>query len=235
MYNLNQTRSESFDDGTYRPSEYKNDEAFYQFGYKVNAIETGDIKQHTETRVNDEVKGAYFLIEPNGVSRLVQYIANSRGFNAVVRHQYGTRNSKNLNTNNSTQSDPFRFQGFHTNIVNESKVNIEEKLPQRQTVAFDSFLQEHDDKYGQQNVAYRQSSPKSISNQSSIRLPSNFSEKFGNLSESAAQIPLKPSVVGERRQYEVIDPEVDIDIRRSISKPFLNLEKLKQPRKEDNK
>lgn len=240
VYNLNQSQSEIFDDGTYQPAEHKHDDdAFYQFGYKVNAIETGDIKQHVEKRVNNEVKGAYFLIEPNGVGRLVEYIANENGFNAVVRHQYGAKYSKNFEANNKPQNDPFR-QAFDTRILNESKTNNEENLPQRQKVAFDSFRKEQNDEHKRQPyVTYRQSSPKSITNQSSIfSLLKNSTEKFEMLSNSAvAQTPTttptsKRPAIGRRRQYEVFDPEVDIDIRRSVPKLFLNLDKLKQSRKE---
>lgn len=234
VYDLNRTKSELFDDGKYKPAEQtNNDEAFYQFGYKVNAIETGDIKQHIERRVKNEVKGAYFLVEPNGVGRLVEYIANENGFNAVVRHQYGDKYSKNFDTNNSTQSDPFR-QRLYTNILNETKVNNDEKLSQRQNALFDRFLPEQGDKYQrQQNVTYRQSFPKSITNQSSIRMPENSKENLENLSNSVNQTTTEPTI-GRSRQYEVIDPEVEIDIRRSIPKLFLNLEKLKQPRKQNN-
>lgn len=39
--------------------------------------------------------------------------------------------------------------------------------------------------------------------------------------------------IGIGRQYEVIDPESDIDIQRSISKPFPDLDKLKQSRRQE--
>ena len=244
----NGTGSKSVDDdGTYRPNEHNNDGENYRFGYKVNAIETGDIKQHTESRVNNDVNGAYFVYEPNGVSRMVQYIATSDGFKAFVRHRFGVKYSKNSDTNKSIQSDPSR-QALHTSILNKIETNDEQNLSQRpqKVVAFDRFLPEpepnnndNNNKNPQQIGTFRKSSPKPITNQSSIRLSeaSSGEETASILPESVA-IPASsnlPPVIGRRRQYEVIDPNVDIDIRRHISKPYLNLDKLKQPRIENNK
>lgn len=208
-----------------------NDGTSYHFGYRVNAIETGDIKQHIESRLKNDVKGEYFVIEPNGFSQLVQYVANSNGFNAVARHQYGTKYSKNFGTNDIPRSNSDRQIDHHANIL-DGKINNLERLPQQQNVvAFDRFtLHEQNNKYlQQQNSVYRQSSPKSITNQSLIRLLENSTKKF----TVSTDIPTTQNVV--RKQYEVIDPEVDIDIRRSIPKPFLNLAKLKQPRRDNNK
>lgn len=248
VYDLNGTGSKSVDDdGTYRPNEHNSDGAFYRFGYKVNAIETGDIKQHTESRVNNDVNGAYFVYEPNGVSRMVQYIADSDGFKAFVRHRFGDKYSKSSKTTKFMQSDPSR-QALHTSILSKSETSDEQNLSQRppKVVAFDRFLPElepnnndNNDKNSQQIGTFRQSSPKPITNQSSIRLSETFSgeEAVSILPESTAQPAssnLSP-VIGRRRQYEVIDPNVDIDIRRHISKPYLNLDKLKQPRIENNK
>lgn len=86
------------DNGKYHPNEYNNNNAFYQFGYKVNAHETGDAKQHIESRTKNEVKGNS-VNEPNGASRLIQYIANAKGFNAIVRHRFGVIYSRINGTN----------------------------------------------------------------------------------------------------------------------------------------
>lgn len=95
LYNLDGIGSKSLDDVADRPIQHNNnDEASYRFGYKVNAFETGDMKEHIESRQRDEVKGAYFLVEPNGYEvRYVQYVANANGFNAVVWQQYDTNHS----------------------------------------------------------------------------------------------------------------------------------------------
>lgn len=258
---INSNSQASFDDGTYRPKEYNNDDALYRYGYKVNSIVTGDVKQHSETRLKNEVKGTYSLIEPNGVTRLVQYIANANGFNAIVRYRFGEQYAQNLSkTNfNAQQVSP-------TNIFGENRRNNNsDGVTSKHNMVFDRFQQEK--RKSQQITKFRQSFPKSISNQISIRafdessknlqvlpnttmpIPSSSSSTSSSLSSliptpsltspspssSSLWATLPPSspnrIRGRLRQYEVIDPEVDIDIRRSIPKPFLNLTKLKQPRK----
>lgn len=57
----------------------------YSFNYAVNDPSTGDNKAQWETRDGDVVRGAYSLVEPDGNIRIVEYIADSRGFNAVVK------------------------------------------------------------------------------------------------------------------------------------------------------
>ncbi|KAL0266554.1 UNVERIFIED_CONTAM: hypothetical protein PYX00_009064 [Menopon gallinae] len=57
----------------------------YSFNYGVNDAHTGDIKQQTEHRDGDVVKGQYSLVEPDGSVRTVDYTADPiNGFNAVV-------------------------------------------------------------------------------------------------------------------------------------------------------
>lgn len=220
------------DDGKYRPSEYNDENALYRFGYKVNAVETGDMKQHIETRLKNEVKGAYFVTEPNGASRFIQYVANAKGFNAVVRHQFGVKYARKLNGNNSTPNAFIPEQTLHKTILDKvSEAQNSTNLPKTQSMAFDRFLQRQ--RNPQQSVKFRQSSPQPITNRSSLRFHENSTENsIPTLQpDSKSDVPTKKAT-GRQRQYEVIDPEVDIDIRRSIPKPFLNLAKLMQPRKE---
>jgi len=57
----------------------------YKFEYGVNDASTGDIKQQSEHREGDVVKGQYSLVEPDGSVRTVDYTADPiNGFNAVV-------------------------------------------------------------------------------------------------------------------------------------------------------
>ncbi|CAH1390810.1 unnamed protein product [Nezara viridula] len=57
----------------------------YSFNYGVKDTHTGDIKQQTEERDGDVVKGQYSLVEPDGSTRTVDYQADDHnGFNAVV-------------------------------------------------------------------------------------------------------------------------------------------------------
>lgn len=51
----------------------------------MNDQHTGDIKQQSEQREGDVVKGQYSLVEPDGSIRTVDYTADPvNGFNAVV-------------------------------------------------------------------------------------------------------------------------------------------------------
>jgi hypothetical protein len=57
----------------------------YAFNYGVNDQHTGDVKQQSEQREGDVVKGQYSLVEPDGSIRTVDYTADPvHGFNAVV-------------------------------------------------------------------------------------------------------------------------------------------------------
>nr|XP_023012035.1 cuticle protein 8-like [Leptinotarsa decemlineata] len=57
----------------------------YRFEYGVKDGHTGDIKEQTEERDGEVVKGEYSLVEPDGTVRKVQYEDDGHsGFNAVV-------------------------------------------------------------------------------------------------------------------------------------------------------
>ncbi|VEN55640.1 unnamed protein product, partial [Callosobruchus maculatus] len=57
----------------------------YAFKYGVHDPHTGDVKQQSEARDGDVVKGQYSLVEPDGSIRVVDYVADPvNGFNAVV-------------------------------------------------------------------------------------------------------------------------------------------------------
>ncbi|XP_023954701.2 uncharacterized protein DDB_G0287625-like [Bicyclus anynana] len=65
--------------------EYATAYPSYEFSYKVNDPKTRDIKGQHETREGDEVLGNYWLIEPNGRKRTVNYQANDdNGFSAII-------------------------------------------------------------------------------------------------------------------------------------------------------
>ncbi|KAK9869672.1 hypothetical protein WA026_003421 [Henosepilachna vigintioctopunctata] len=57
----------------------------YHFEYGVKDGQTGDIKEQSEERDGDAVKGEYSLLEPDGTIRKVQYHDDGySGFNAIV-------------------------------------------------------------------------------------------------------------------------------------------------------
>ncbi|XP_058123293.1 uncharacterized protein LOC131294383 [Anopheles ziemanni] len=58
----------------------------YEFSYGVHDPETGDKKEQWEKRVGDHVKGKYSLDQPDGKTRIVEYVADDKnGFEAVVK------------------------------------------------------------------------------------------------------------------------------------------------------
>lgn len=58
----------------------------YAFEYGVSDPYTGDHKSQWETKdVHGTVRGSYSLLEPDGTTRIVDYIADQHGFRAVVK------------------------------------------------------------------------------------------------------------------------------------------------------
>ncbi|CAG9784097.1 unnamed protein product [Diatraea saccharalis] len=55
------------------------------FAYDVADPFTGDFKSQAETRIGNDVRGQYSLVEPDGFRRTVDYAAGAEGFNAIVR------------------------------------------------------------------------------------------------------------------------------------------------------
>ncbi|XP_053602754.1 cuticle protein 19-like [Plodia interpunctella] len=79
--------------------EYAWSHPSYEFSYKVEDEHTHDIKGQAEHRDGDDVKGEYWLIEPDGRKRLVKYSSDKHsGFNAYVDysapHQHVYHKSK---------------------------------------------------------------------------------------------------------------------------------------------
>jgi hypothetical protein len=63
----------------------------YSYSYDVQDALTGDSKGHKETRNGDYVQGVYYLVEPDGTRRIVEYTADPvNGFNAVVHREPAT-------------------------------------------------------------------------------------------------------------------------------------------------
>ncbi|EEZ97495.1 uncharacterized protein LOC103314422 [Tribolium castaneum] len=57
----------------------------YHFSYAVSDPHTGDHKSQWEVKENGVVRGAYSLLEPDGTTRVVEYVADHDGFRAVVK------------------------------------------------------------------------------------------------------------------------------------------------------
>ncbi|CAK1593551.1 unnamed protein product [Parnassius mnemosyne] len=71
----------------YLPIQYQERTPSYNFAYEVNDPHTGDFKRQQENRRGDVVLGHYSLLQPDGVTRTVDYRADDHtGFNAVVNN-----------------------------------------------------------------------------------------------------------------------------------------------------
>lgn len=209
-FNKNPRPKPLFDDGSYRPHEYGNTGAYYEYGYNVNAIETGDMKRHTEIRSNDQVRGAYLIVEPNGVSRFVQYLANCDGFKAIVRQKY---RPTYLVQENYTPTIRAR-QGLHTSILSrKSDESDNARLSTPQKVAFEKLLKQ---------AQLIKGSPTSIvipnrSSQKSQRWHYLQTPNFKQNKLEATEFRILKVAEPDRQQYAVVEPiEVDFDVRRSI-------------------
>ncbi|XP_073990780.1 uncharacterized protein [Rhodnius prolixus] len=63
-------------------------EPHYNFVYEVKDLHTHDIKSHKEERKGDHTQGVYYLVEPDGSKRTVEYhVVGKSGFNAVVHRE----------------------------------------------------------------------------------------------------------------------------------------------------
>ncbi|XP_014356412.2 cuticle protein [Papilio machaon] len=62
--------------------------AHYEFQYNVQDTHSGDVKQQHEARAGDALQGSYSLLQPDGLTRTVDYSADAvHGFNAIVRYE----------------------------------------------------------------------------------------------------------------------------------------------------
>ncbi|KAL1505350.1 hypothetical protein ABEB36_004937 [Hypothenemus hampei] len=58
----------------------------YVYEYGVSDPHTGDHKSQWESKDKDgNVRGSYSLLEPDGTTRIVDYIADDHGFRAIVK------------------------------------------------------------------------------------------------------------------------------------------------------
>ncbi|CAK1593552.1 unnamed protein product [Parnassius mnemosyne] len=96
----------------YLPIQYQVQPSNYNFAYEVNDAQTGDVKRHQESRNGDTVLGQYTLLQPDGITRIVDYRADDQtGFNAVVRNEVKATNApsekqeENDNNGSERQTD----------------------------------------------------------------------------------------------------------------------------------
>lgn len=197
--------SRKFDDGKYRTSHAK---AFYNFAYSVDNPATGDVKRHSETRNGDEVRGSYFLIEPDGGHRLVEYTAGINGFNAHVKRSSPNYRStyvepplKNYhvdwNERNNYVNRAYERQGLHTQVfrptIHSRNDDIKDFFKPRDSLL--TYNWTNDDRYSRLNFNDRNQNKYQLK-----RIDSERKLKF---------VDVKP------RKIPLNEPYFNIDIRRA--------------------
>lgn len=133
------------DDGRYRPTNpIRSVQADYHFAYSVNNRATGDVKRHSETRNGNQVRGSYYVLEPDGGHRLVEYTADERGFRPHVQRRYERQvpapyKNYHVNPYNAQRFHPTVRQGLHTSVLPHQNTNPV-RLSAEQQREFDNFL-----------------------------------------------------------------------------------------------
>ncbi|XP_054263472.1 cuticle protein 7-like [Macrosteles quadrilineatus] len=118
--------------------------AHYSFEYGVHDPQTGDVKQQSETRKGDVVKGQYSLVEPDGSVRTVDYTADPvNGFNAVVSKTTGVHPVK-----------PVKVPVSVKPVVKLVPVPVKPKVPIYTEVSYGPPEYLHDHAYDSHHYAY---------------------------------------------------------------------------------
>ncbi|XP_076317534.1 uncharacterized protein LOC143229288 [Tachypleus tridentatus] len=77
----------------YAPEHYYDQPIPYGFGYDVQGDDGGAQQRHEEDDGYGNKKGSYSYVDPYGVSRIVEYVADQYGFRANVKtNEPGTAN-----------------------------------------------------------------------------------------------------------------------------------------------
>jgi hypothetical protein len=61
--------------------------AHYEFSYEVNDPDSGSDFGHEESRQEEEAKGTYFVLLPDGRKQIVEYEADEEGFKPMIRYE----------------------------------------------------------------------------------------------------------------------------------------------------
>jgi len=61
--------------------------AHYEFSYEVNDPNSGSDFGHEESRQDEDAKGTYFVLLPDGRKQIVEYEADEEGFKPMIRYE----------------------------------------------------------------------------------------------------------------------------------------------------
>ncbi|CAG4980486.1 unnamed protein product [Colias eurytheme] len=81
--------------------------ASYDFGYKVNDLESGSDFGHTETRQDNKAEGSYFVVLPDGSKQVVEYEADEHGFKPRISVEPAESQGYDDNAADLARSGPY--------------------------------------------------------------------------------------------------------------------------------
>lgn len=204
---------------------YKNREN-YGFKYEVNAPETGDRKHHSETHANGHVLGSYSITEPNGAHRYVKYVANSKGFNAIVRQEYRFPGiyKHPTNTNEIHQAEGTTATSALTSKTEIPITTTTARYSYRHNLKMNEFFRRNRNQV-ELSEKRRKEFEKLLQNREFIQSSPRVSTLHYLQPKPSQQIglsqPNERNVRNRQQQYEVTEPDPDfIDIRRSVDSQF---------------
>lgn len=61
--------------------------AHYEFSYEVNDPDSGSDFGHEESRQDEDAKGTYFVLLPDGRKQIIEYEADEEGFKPMIRYE----------------------------------------------------------------------------------------------------------------------------------------------------
>ncbi|XP_015120670.1 pro-resilin-like [Diachasma alloeum] len=73
--------------GTGHPDEWAGDPVNYEYSYEVQDAAAGLDFGHREMRKDDEAKGSYHVLLPDGRTQIVDYIADAGGYRPMIRYE----------------------------------------------------------------------------------------------------------------------------------------------------
>ncbi|XP_043279655.1 pro-resilin-like isoform X2 [Venturia canescens] len=69
------------------PDDWAGDPANYEFSYEVQDAAVGLDFGHREMRKDEEAKGTYHVLLPDGRTQIVDYIADAGGYRPIIRYE----------------------------------------------------------------------------------------------------------------------------------------------------
>lgn len=101
------------------PFNFEDERGNYNFGYSVNNINNGDVKVHQEMRNNNQLRGYYAILDPDGQKRIVIYTVDENGYRAYVRR--GSHIDYQFPVETKQQFYTGARQGLHTSVLDRDR------------------------------------------------------------------------------------------------------------------